>query len=231
MNRKELASIIDHTILKPEASYDEVADVVADAMNYGCASVCINGRWVDVAKNILRHNKTGATKICAVVGFPFGAGSTASKVAEAETCVRMGAEEIDMVVSISDLLSHNMKCVEQDIRSVVMAAEDADGSAEIIVKVILETGLLSEEAVRLGCEAAAVAGAKFVKTSTGFHQRAGGATVETVNWLAKYGKPLGLKVKASGGIKDLTTALAMINAGADRLGCSSSVTIISALSE
>jgi deoxyribose-phosphate aldolase len=227
MDRKTLAGMIDHTILKPEATADDVRRVVLEAISHQFASVCVNGRWVPLVASLLES--TGI-KTCAVVGFPLGASSPAAKAREAWSCVVAGAREIDMVVSLGDLLAgpQNYQRVTEDIAGVVKAAK-SEGTP-VIVKVILETVLLTEELIRAGCVAAKKGGADFVKTSTGFHPK-GGATEDAVRWLKKYGGELGLKVKAAGGIRDLVIAQKMIDAGADRLGCSASVVIISGLPE
>ena len=158
------------------------------------------------------------------VGFPFGAQRSSVKAFEAETCVKHGADEIDMVIWIPALVSGNLDVVRQDVRAVVAGAKAV--SEKTIVKVILETALLNESQIAIGCQAASEGGADFVKTSTGFHP-AGGATAQAVRWLKQYS--CGLRVKASGGIRDLATAQAMLDAGADRLGCSASVAIINEL--
>jgi deoxyribose-phosphate aldolase len=164
---------------------------------------------------------------CAVVGFPLGACSLACKAREAREYVFEGAQEIDMVVSLGDLLDspRDYLRVSFDIAAVVLATKSS--GEPVTVKVILETAALTEEQVRIGCMAAKSAGADFVKTSTGFHPK-GGATFDAVRWLKKYGD--GLKVKAAGGIRSLAVAERMIAAGADRLGCSASVAIVSELS-
>jgi len=162
---------------------------------------------------------------CAVVGFPLGANRWTIKAIEASSCVKDGAQEIDMVISLPDVIALRRDYVRQDIFEVVRASRAVWKST--VVKVILETAALAEEQIKLGCEAAVEAGADFVKTSTGFHPR-GGATVQAVEWLKRYGGGAGLKVKASGGIRDAQTAEKMVAAGADRLGCSASVSIVSA---
>jgi deoxyribose-phosphate aldolase len=232
LSRGTLARMIDHTILCPEATEKDVRKVVGEAIKYHFVSVCVNGRWVSFVRGLLQQRNVidvaRPVLICAVVGFPLGASTTESKVCEARQCVAMGAQEIDVVISLGDLLDDNFPYVVQDIRKVVMSVKDIKSST--VVKVILETAVLTEDQVKFGCEAAHAANADFVKTSTGFHPK-GGATEQAVRWLEKYGGELGLKVKASGGIRDLATAEKMIAAGADRLGCSRSVEIISELPE
>ena len=223
MDRNQLARMIDHTILKAEATEAEVRKVVQEAIDNRFASVCVNGRWVALVSSLLRADPKTADPVltCAVVGFPLGANRSAIKAAEAASCVKDGAQEIDMVISLPDVMAKNADYVRQDIAEVVRAAKAA--AKTTVVKVILESAALAEEQIALACAAAVQAGADFVKTSTGFHPK-GGATVQAVQWLKKYAP--GLKVKASGGIRDLATAQQMIAAGADRLGCSASVAII-----
>ncbi|MGC8539018.1 MAG: deoxyribose-phosphate aldolase [Phycisphaerae bacterium] len=229
VNRLQLARCIDHTVLKPEAGEREIRAVTAEALEYGFAAVCVNSCWVELVRNVLDASgeKTGQPSpvaACSVVGFPFGAQRSSVKAFEAETCVKHGADEIDMVIWIPSLLSGNLDVVQQDVRAVVAGAKAVSGKT--IVKVILETAVLNESQIAMGCQAAGEGGADFVKTSTGFHP-AGGATVQAVQWLKQYSGSL--RVKASGGIRDLATARAMLAAGADRLGCSASVAIINSL--
>ncbi len=228
-NRLQLARCIDHTVLKPEAGEREIRAVTAEALEYGFAAVCVNSCWVELVRNVLDASgeKTGqplSVAACSVVGFPFGAQRSSVKAFEAETCVKHGADEIDMVIWIPSLLSGNLDVVRQEVRAVVAGAKAVSGKT--IVKVILETAVLNESQIAMGCQAAGEGGADFVKTSTGFHP-AGGATVQAVQWLKQYSGSL--RVKASGGIRDLATAQAMLAAGADRLGCSASVAIINSL--
>jgi deoxyribose-phosphate aldolase len=228
MNASQLARMIDHTILKPEAIESDIRRVIAEAIAFRFATVCVNGRWVELAAKLLSQAEPSAkadqrVAVCAVVGFPLGANRSAAKAMEAADCGRAGAGEIDMVVSLGDLLAGRADLVQEDIAAVVNASRAARKGT--LVKVILETAALTEAQTALGCEAAAKAGADFVKTSTGFHAK-GGATVQAVQWLKRYGGGAGLKVKASGGIRDLATAMQMVAAGADRLGCSASVSIV-----
>jgi deoxyribose-phosphate aldolase len=209
-----LAAIIDHTLLKPEATEADIRKLAAEAVEYHFATVCVNGRWVKLAA------ESGA-KVCAVTGFPLGASKSSIKATEAVAAIQDGAAEIDMVASLGDLLSGNEPEVAQDIAQLVKAVKNA--RADAIVKVILETAALTEAQTAIGCRAAKSAGADFVKTSTGFHPK-GGATIQAVRWLAKYADGMG--VKASGGIKDRAAADAMIAAGATRLGTSSGVAIV-----
>lgn len=229
MDRTALARMIDHTILKAEATEAEVRNVVAEAIAERFASVCVNGRWVGLVARLLHEagvddpeQTERPVRACAVVGFPLGANRTVVKAIEASTAVKDGAGEIDMVIALSALLAGSFEEARADVFEVVRAAKAA--RRETVVKVILETAALDEAQTALGCRAAREGGADFVKTSTGFHPR-GGASVQAVGWLKNYGG--GLKVKASGGIRDFATARQMIEAGADRLGCSASVAIVS----
>ena len=234
MDRHQLARMIDHTILKAEATEAEVRKIVEEAIEHRFASVCVNGRWVNLVSDLLHQAGVGDPSktdkpvlTCAVVGFPLGANRSTIKAIEASSCVKDGAQEIDMVVSLPDVIAGNADYVRQDIFEVVRAARAVWKTTT--VKVILETAALNEEQIALACNAAAQGGADFVKTSTGFHPR-GGATVQSVQWLKKYGGGAGMKVKASGGIRDFATAQQMAAAGADRLGCSASVAIINGAS-
>ena len=222
----ELARMIDHTILKAEATEAEVRKIVAEAAAHRFASVCVNPRWASLVSELLHAAKVDdpadrPVATCACVGFPLGANRTSTKAIEAASCVKDGAGEVDMVIALPALIAGDLAYARADVAEVVKAARAVWKSA--VVKVILETAALTEEQVALGCQAAREGGADFVKTSTGFHPK-GGATVETVGWLKKYAP--GLKVKAAGGIRDYATALTMVAAGADRLGCSASVAIV-----
>ncbi len=225
-----LARRIDHTILKAEATEAEVRATVAEAIAHKFASVCVNPRYTNLVSDLLHDagvddpQKTSMpVYTCACVGFPLGANRSSIKGVEAASAVKDGAQEIDVVIAIASLLAGDFSAARQDVMEVVSSARAVWRAT--IVKVILETAVLNEEQIALGCRAAREGGADFVKTSTGFHPK-GGATIETVGLLKKYAG--GLKVKASGGIRDLPTAKAMIAAGADRLGCSASVAIITA---
>ena len=209
-----LASLIDHTLLKPTASQDQIVTLCEEALHYQFASVCVNPVHVPTAARVLKGSQV---KVCTVIGFPLGANASLTKVLEARDAVAAGAEEIDMVVNIGSLLESDYARVYSDIKAV------RDGVSGQILKVILETGYLSKEQIVRGCILARMAGADFVKTSTGFGP--GGATVEDVTLMRTVvGDDCG--VKASGGIRDLATAMALIKAGANRLGASSGVAII-----
>jgi deoxyribose-phosphate aldolase len=214
MNTTELASIIDHTLLKPDATATDIDRLCREALDSGFAAVCVNPWWVSRAAQQL---KEANVHVCTVVGFPLGVTTTEAKVAETRKAITDGASEIDMVMNIGAFKSGDHKGVEEDIRAVVRAA---DGRT---VKVILETGFLDEREIRTACELAKAAGAHFVKTSTGFGP--GGATVEAVRIMREtVGREMG--VKASGGIRDLATAKKMVSAGANRIGTSSGVAIV-----
>lgn len=214
----KLASMIDHTILKPEAGKEQVETICREAREYGFASVCVNSSYVPLCAELLRDTEV---KVCTVIGFPLGAMSTAAKAAEARQAILNGAEELDMVIHIGMLKDGNNEYVEQDIHSVV---EEARGKAA--VKVIIETCLLSEEEKIRACLLAKKAGADYVKTSTGFST--GGATAEDIALMKKtVGKDM--KVKASGGIRTREKAEEMRKAGADRIGTSSGIRIVEAM--
>ena len=216
VDRKTIASLIDHTLLKPEATANDIRRVCAEARQYGFASVCVNPYWVPLVASEL---KDSGVKTCSVVGFPLGANINAIKVAETEAAVRAGAHEIDMVINIGELLGGNYAAVRDDIAAVVKQA--ANGGA--IVKVIIETCLLPEDKKTTACLLAKEARAAFVKTSTGFSP--GGARVEDVALMRRVvGSAMGLK--ASGGIRTLDDLENMIAAGATRVGASASVKIV-----
>jgi deoxyribose-phosphate aldolase len=210
----QLAGMIDHTLLKPEARISQVVSLCQEAVEYGFASVCVNPIWVPVcAEHLEKH----PVPVCTVVGFPLGANTTAIKVTETEQALRDGAREIDMVLAIGQLKSGYYNQVFQDIQAVV------DTAAPHPVKVILETCLLTDPEKAAACVVSQEAGAAFVKTSTGF-SKAGATTGDVRMMRAIVGSCMG--VKAAGGIRDKQTALEMIEAGANRLGASSGVHII-----
>jgi deoxyribose-phosphate aldolase len=209
------AKLIDHTLLKAEATKEQLVKLCEEAREYGFASVCVNPVWVKTAAEELKGSDV---KVCTVIGFPLGASTAAVKAAETADAIQNGAEEVDMVLAIGLLKSGADEAVETDIRAVVEAAE-----SKAIVKVIIETSLLTEEEKVCACELSLRAGADFVKTSTGFST--GGATVEDVALMRKIvGDKAG--VKASGGIRDLNDLRAMAEAGANRIGASSGVKIM-----
>ncbi len=211
-----IASYIDHTLLKPEASEAEVHQVCAEAVEYGFKSVCVNPIWVKTVSKALRGS---GVLTCAVVGFPLGATPSDVKAFEARGAVLDGAEEIDMVIDIAAARANDKGALVDDITAVAEAVH----AGEAILKVIIETALLSDAQKVLACEAAMEAGADFVKTSTGFN--GGGATVEDVALMRKTVGP-DIGVKASGGVRSLADARAMIAAGATRIGASSGIAIV-----
>lgn len=215
---RNIARLIDHTILKPDATRGEVRQICADALRFEFASVCVNSFWVPLVAGELSGSPV---KVCTVAGFPLGAASTAAKVAETLGALSEGAREIDMVINIGALRAGENSVAEADIRAVV-AASHAQGA---LVKVIIETCLLSDEQKVLACEISKAAGADFVKTSTGFSKS--GATTEDIALMRRtVGDSMG--IKASGGIRTLEDLKAMVAAGATRIGSSSSVKIAEA---
>ncbi|GAB3846894.1 deoxyribose-phosphate aldolase [Nesterenkonia populi] len=213
-----VAGLIDHTLLKADASEETVRRTAQEALDHQFASVCINPRWVRMVAELLRGSRV---RTCTVVGFPLGATTTAAKVAETDEAVFNGASEIDMVVDVADANAGLETEVQAQIDAVARAAHD--GGA--ILKVILETALLTENAKRLVCRAAEAAGADFVKTSTGF--AGGGAAVEDIVLMhQEVGGRLG--IKASGGVRTYEDAAKMLAAGATRLGASASLDIVGA---
>lgn len=209
--------LFDHTILKPDASIEAVDKICKEALEHDFASVCVNQyRTAQVAKALKGSN----VKVCTVVGFPLGAVDACIKAYETKLAIEAGADEIDMVINIGALKDGAYDVVKDDIRTV----KDVCDANNVILKVIIETCLLTDEEKVKACEISLEAGADFVKTSTGFST--GGATVEDVKLMRKVVGD-NAYVKASGGIRDKDTALAMIEAGADRLGTSATVAIVS----
>jgi len=212
--RADLAKLIDHTLLKPDATRDEIGVLCEEARRYRFASVCVNTTWVPLCKALLAGSDV---TVCAVVGFPLGAMSPPAKAYEAREAVQQGAGEIDMVLNIGALRSRDDQTVFEDIVGVVTAAAPA------AVKVILETSALDTAQKIIGCTLAKLAGAAFVKTSTGFGKA--GATVEDVALMRRVVGPA-LGVKASGGIRTAEDVVKMVHAGATRIGASASVAIV-----
>ena len=210
-----IASYIDHTLLKPDATGEQIDKLCAEAKEYGFASVCVNPYYV---ARCVKNLKGTDVKVCTVVGFPLGATTMETKVFETLQAVASGAQEIDMVMNVCAMKSGHTKAIEQEIQALAAAVED-----KAILKVIIETCLLTDEEKTQACRIARRSGAHFVKTSTGFST--GGATVEDVA-LMKKAAGANVKVKASGGIRDYATAKAMIEAGADRIGASAGVAIV-----
>lgn len=211
------SNLFDHTILKPDATSSDVDRICKEALEHSFASVCVNQyRTKQVAEALAGSN----VKVCTVVGFPLGAVSPQIKAFETELAIKDGAEEIDMVINIGALKDKNYDAVRDDIKAV----RDVCEKGKITLKVIIETCLLNDDEKTIACKLALEAGADFVKTSTGFST--GGATVEDVTLMRKTVGNAAY-VKASGGIRDKDTAIAMVEAGADRLGTSATVAIIS----
>lgn len=213
MDSKTLAKYIDHTALTAEKNEQDILMLCDEAKKYGFYSVCINSGYIPLAKEKLAGSDV---KICTVVGFPLGANLTSVKVFETQEAIKAGANEIDMVINVGWIKSQKWEAVKQDIQSVF------DACAGIPLKVILETCLLTKDEIVKACEICKEIGVAFVKTSTGFNK--GGATVEDVALMKKTVGNIG--VKASGGVRDTKTALAMIEAGATRIGASASIAII-----
>lgn len=212
----KLAGLIDHTALKPDTCKEQIKKLCREAVEYKFASVCVNPCYVTLCSELLKETNI---KVCTVIGFPLGASSTASKVAETVEAVENGAEEIDMVINIGAVKSGDFNFVEKDIAAVVEAT-----GGKAIVKVILETCLLTDDEKVICCKLSKEAGADFVKTSTGFST--GGATTQDIKLMREtVGSDMG--VKASGGIRDYMTAKAMVEAGASRIGASASIAIVS----
>lgn len=209
----QLANRIDHTILKPDATRSQIEKLCGEAKEYGFASVCVNPCHVALAARLLAGSDV---KVCTVIGFPLGATTTASKAAETEIAYADGCDEFDMVINIGALRDGDTAFVRADIAAVVQAAKGRT------VKVILETGLLTDAEKVTACRLAAEAGAHFVKTCTGF--ATGCATVEDIA-LMRRESPAHVKVKASGGVRTYEAAVALVAAGADRIGTSSGVAI------
>ncbi len=215
MTAQELAGYIDHTLLKPGATKKQFTQLCEEAVQYKFKSVCVNSSWVPFVAKKLRGS---SIKVCSVIGFPLGEMATRSKAFEARNAIANGAHELDMVMNIGALKSGNLKLVEEDIRAIKRACRSTT-----LLKVIIETSLLTEAEKILACEISKKAGADFVKTSTGF--TGSGATVEDIALMRRVVGPK-MGVKASGGIRDYKTAVAMIRAGATRIGAGGSVAII-----
>ena len=212
----DIARYIDHTILKPEATAEDVKKLCTEAKEYNFASVCVNGSYAKLVSTELAGSDV---KTCVVVGFPLGAMTKEAKAFETTDAIKNGANEIDMVINVGALKEKNYDLFKEDIEAVVNAAK-----GKAIVKVIIETCLLTDEEKVKACEISKEAKADFVKTSTGFST--GGATKEDIALMRKtVGESLG--VKASGGVRDYKTSIDMINAGASRIGASAGIAIVS----
>jgi deoxyribose-phosphate aldolase len=215
MDKKTLASYIDHTILKADAQVKDIEKICKEAAEFEFASVCVNAANTKLVAELLKGT---IVKVCTVVGFPLGATLPQVKAFEAEEAIKNGAGEVDMVINVGALKSGQLDIVENDIKAVATACKN-----KALLKVIIETCLLTDEEKITACELAKKAGADFVKTSTGFST--GGATVEDIKLMRKTVGPT-MGVKASGGVRDLETSLKMIEAGATRIGASASVNIV-----
>jgi deoxyribose-phosphate aldolase len=213
---RELARRIDHTLLKPEATREQIEALCREALEHGFATVCVNPTWVRLCAALLRASET---RVCTVVGFPLGANVPEAKAFEAARAIADGACELDMVINVGALKSGNYTLVERDIRGIVETGRRAGA----LVKVIIEAALLGDDEKVKACVLAKVAGADFVKTSTGFGP--GGATTGDVALMRRVVGPE-MGVKAAGGVRDLRSAQAMLDAGADRIGASVGVKIV-----
>jgi deoxyribose-phosphate aldolase len=213
---QQIAGMIDHTLLKANATKAEIVKLIEEAKEYSFASVCVNPTWVKTAMELLADSPN--VKVCTVIGFPLGASTPETKAFEVKNAIENGANEVDMVINIGALKDQDDELVERDIRAVVEAAK-----GKALVKVIIETCLLSDEEKVRACELSVKAGADFVKTSTGFST--GGATIEDVRLMRQTVGP-DIGVKASGGVRSREDALALIEAGATRIGASSGVSIV-----
>ncbi len=213
---REVAALIDHTLLKPEATRNDVARLCKEALEYQFAAVCVNSLFVEQVSAALRNS---AVKTCVVAGFPLGANLPAVKLAEARAALELGAQEIDMVIGVGTLKAGDDAAVLSEIKNLTRAVRERQG----ILKVIIETSLLNEEEKLRACKIACEAGADFVKTSTGFSSA--GATVADVA-LMRGVVGNGMGVKASGGVRTLGDLLKMVEAGANRIGTSNGVSIV-----
>ncbi|MGN8841382.1 deoxyribose-phosphate aldolase [Niallia sp. Sow4_A1] len=213
-----IAKMIDHTLLKADATKEQIVTLCEEAKQYTFASVCVNPTWVKVASELLDGTEV---KVCTVIGFPLGATTSATKAFETEDAIKNGATEVDMVINIGALKDKNYDLVKEDIKAVVDAAK-----GKALSKVIIETSLLTNEEKEIACKLAVEAGADFVKTSTGFST--GGATVEDIALMRKTVGP-SVGVKASGGVRSSEDTAKMIEAGATRIGASSGVAIVNGL--
>ncbi len=214
MDKQQLASMIDHTILKADATRESVEKICKEALEYKFASVCINPANIELAAEMLKGSEV---KVCTVIGFPLGANTSEVKAFETKDAIAKGADEVDMVINIGRLKDKDYEYVKNDIKAVVEAAK-----GKALTKVIIETCLLTDEEKVKACELSKEAGADFVKTSTGFST--GGATPEDIKLMRETVGP-DMGVKASGGVRSFEDAKAVIENGATRIGASSSITI------
>ncbi|MCQ6274841.1 deoxyribose-phosphate aldolase [Bacillus sp. V3B] len=212
---KTIAKMIDHTALKADTTKEQIEKLCEEAKKYGFFSVCVNPTWVEVSADLLKGSDV---KVCTVIGFPLGTTTSETKAFETKDAIQKGAHEVDMVINVGKLKDGDDDGIEQDIRSVVGAAK-----GKALVKVIIETCLLTEEEKVRACKLSVKAGADYVKTSTGFS--IGGATVEDIKLMRETVGP-DIGVKASGGVRDRETVNAMVAAGATRIGASSGISIV-----
>ena len=211
-----IAPYIDHTVLKPTTTITDVEKICAEAMQYGFAAVCLPPLYVKKAKNLLKDSEV---KTATVIGFPFGYAAIEAKVAEIVLAVIDGADELDMVINISALKNNDWQFLANEVNTVLPIIRNKNK----VIKIIIESGILSEEEIIKCCDLYSAAGVDFLKTSTGYAEK--GATVKAVQLMRKH-LAANVKIKASGGIKTFTFARQLIEAGADRLGCSSSIQIV-----
>jgi deoxyribose-phosphate aldolase len=226
----EFAARIDHTILKPQATAAEVEQIIAEAIEYRFASVCVAPVWVPM---VARRLKGTGVLTCTVAGFPHGTSKPTIKAIEGASSVKDGADEVDVVAHLPHLARHDLDAAKSELSEFVRACRAA--RRDTVIKVIVESAYLmtlpgesAEKSIEIACQAVRESGCDFIKTSTGFHPD-GGASITAVTLMKKYGT--GLQIKAAGGIRDLATAMAMLNAGADRLGMSASVAVVKAMRE
>ena len=221
MTPAKIASLIDHTLLKPEATAEQIAQLCDEAAQYNFTAVCINPRWVSLAADRLNSTQV---KIATVCGFPLGADTTQDKVAQAHAAMFAGADEIDVVADLSSIVTQDENYFSKQLTALLKTCRTMRPA--VTLKVILETAALSEEQIIWAASLASHIGADFVKTSTGFHP-AGGATVEAIRLLKEYA--IGCRVKAAGGIRTAEQLQAMVEAGASRIGVSGGVAIMQEL--
>lgn len=216
----ELNKYIEHTLLKQDATKDEVVKLLKEACEYKFLGVCVNPCNVSLAKQYLKDTGNNEVKVVTVIGFPLGQSTTESKILETIDAVKNGAEEIDMVINCGKLKDGDYDYITEEISKIKAACQNHN------LKVILETDLLTKDEIKTACELCIKGGADFVKTSTGFVKNGVGAKAEDVKLMYETVKAAGLQVKASGGIRDREAAIKMIEAGASRLGTSSGVKIV-----
>ena len=213
-----LASMIDHTVLKSSTTVEQIHRLCAEAEEFGFASVCVNPCYVPLAADLLKDSKV---KVCTVIGFPLGANTTATKIFEAQDAIQLGADELDYVVNISDVLNNRFDRIKKEMEEFVQVRSTV--SKPVVIKIILETCYLTDEQIKRLCELAKESGLDFVKTSTGFGT--GGATAAHVQLMRETVGP-NVGVKASGGIRNYQDAMTMVEAGANRIGASSGIAIV-----